>query len=102
MKISATDKTNVGGIVGSNSGEIMYSYYLAGNGATYACPSGGTKTSLGVVTSAGGTVFSADDTTLRYNGTLCEVLNAYRIENDTKNWYKEWIVGEDGWPTFAE
>ena len=102
MKISATDKTNVGGIVGSNSGEIMYSYYLAGNGATYACPIGGTKTSLGVVTSAGGTVFSADDTTLRYNGTLCEVLNAYRIENDTKNWYKEWIVGEDGWPTFAE
>ena len=25
-----------------------------------------------------------------------------KLENDSNNSYKEWVVGEDGWPTFAE
>ena len=92
-----------GGIIGSsNSGRIICCYYVAGNGSTDACPTSSTKTSLGAVTSSNSAVFSTDNTTLTYNGTLCEVLNAYRLENDSNNSYKEWIVGEDGWPTFAE
>ena len=95
--------SRTGGIIGSsNSGRIICCYYVAGNGSTDACPTSSTKTSLGAVTSANSAVFSTDNTTLTYNGTLCEVLNAYRLENDSNNSYKEWVVGEDGWPTFAE
>ena len=88
----------IGGICGHNA-NLNYCYYVAGNGFSCACPASSQKVSVGAVTSSSGSLFSTDDTTLKYNGTLCEVLNAYIKSNNT---YKEWIVGEDGWPTFAE
>ena len=107
MDISTSNKTSVGGIAGNLQdyyGCITNCFYVSGNGATCASPDNplSSKISVGAVTSANGSVFSTDNTTLLYTGTLCEVLNAYRIEKDTDNSYKEWIVGEDGWPTFAE
>ena len=106
VEISTTNNTSVGGIVGKilGNGSITNCFYVAGLGANNACPPGNanSKTSVGAVTSASGSVFSTDNTTLTYNGTLCEVLNAYRTENNLTSSYKEWIVGEDGWPTFAE
>lgn len=87
------------GIVASG-GNITNCFYVIGNGVTRA--GGASRKSVGAVTSASDSVFSTDNTTLFYTGTLCEVLNAYRIEKDTDNSYKEWIVAEDGWPTFAE
>ena len=108
MEILSSDTTSIGGISGKLDtvnayGHISNSYFVIENGVNCASPrSLYTKTSVGAVTSANGTVFSTDNTTLLYTGTLCEVLNAYRIDNDTDNLYKEWIVGEDGWPTFAE
>ncbi len=104
--ISTSDTTEVGGIVGKISGtsSITNCFYVTNNGANFACPPGDAnfKTSVGAVTSSSGAVFSTDNTILLYTGTLCEVLNAYRTENNLTTSYKEWIVGEDGWPTFAE
>ena len=105
MGINASNNAYIGGIAGCSS-ELNNCFYVAGLGSNCASPlSNGSpviKTSLGAVTTTNGSVFSTDNTSLLYTGTLCEVLNAYRIDNDTDNSYKEWIVGEDGWPTFAE
>ena len=104
-EISASVVTKVGGIAGNlySNSYLTNCYYVAGLGVvSNASPTTGLKTSVGAVTSASGSVFSTDDTTLTYNGTLCEVLNDYRTENNLTNSYKEWIVGEDDWPTFAE
>ena len=105
MEISSLKMNYVGGISGScNGGKIRYSYYVSGNGITCASPSTNNteKISLGAVAPTNGSVFSSDETTLLYNGTLCEVLNEYITSNNLTTSYKEWIVGEDGWPTLAE
>lgn len=104
IKISSLSTASIGGVAGGFGANASVSncYYVAGLGANCASPSNSTKASVGAVTSAGSAVFSTDGTTLLYNGTLCEVLNAYRVNNDMDNSYKEWIVGENGWPTFAE
>ena len=103
MNISSNDTTSCGGISGDVNGSsiITNCYYVAGKGVNCASPNGN-KTSVGAVTSQNGSVFSTDNTSLLYNGTLCEVLNSYRIDNDRTNTYKEWIKGEDNWPTFTE
>ena len=105
MEIISSNKTKIGAIAGSMDStysSLTNCFYHAGLGADNASPSNGLKTSLGAATSSTSSVFSTDNTTLSYNGTLCEVLNAYRTERQLTSTYKEWIVGEDGWPTFAE
>ncbi|MBB5226916.1 hypothetical protein DYE50_01935 [Treponema ruminis] len=98
MKMTSTVNISLNGIGGSG---LLNCFYVAGIGATRATGSS-YETSIGAVTSATDSVFPVNNSTLLYNGTLCEVLNAYRIDNDTDNSYKEWVVGSDGWPTFAE